>query len=206
MTTPFRQQYLSIKKQYPDTILLFRLGDFYETFDEDAKTVAKALDIVLTSRGITENQRVPMAGVPYHAAENYISRLIKAGFKVAICEQVGHEPIKGLLPREVLRVITPGTVVEGSLLSDNENNYLAASVIDGDRAGLAFADITTGEFATTQLQGQNLERLILDEITRLKPAEIITPDEASAAPVASLQISHSLYEKWRFAPEQARKE
>lgn len=206
MTTPFRRQYLSIKKQYPDAILFFRLGDFYETFDEDAKTIAKALDIVLTSRGITENQRVPMAGVPYHAAENYIARLIRAGYKVAICEQIGNEPIKGLVPREVLRVITPGTVVESNLLSDNKNNYLAAIVVDGDRAGIAFADITTGEFATTQLQGANLERLILDEITRLGPAEIITPDEASAASVATLNIPFSLYEKWRFEPEHSRKE
>src|SRR6185503_15955395 len=173
MTTPFRQQYLSVKKQYPDAILFFRLGDFYETFDEDAKTVAKVLDIVLTSRNVVQGQRVPMAGVPYHAAESYIARLIRAGYKVAICEQMGNEPIKGLVPREVIRVITPGTVVEASLLAAKENNYLAAVVIQGERAGLAFVDITTGEFAATQVQGHDLARLVLNEITRLKPAEVI---------------------------------
>jgi DNA mismatch repair protein MutS len=204
MTTPVRRQYLSIKKQYPDAIVFFRLGDFYETFDEDAKTIAKALDIVLTSRKVSKGQRVPMAGVPHHAAESYIAKLIKAGYKVAICDQIGSDPIKGLVPREVQRVVTPGTVVEGSLLADNENNYLAAITTANDRAGIAYVDITTGEFAGTQLQGRDVERLILDEITRLKPAELITPDEAGAAPVTPLGIPHSLYDTWRFDLDQAR--
>ncbi len=198
MTTPIRRQYLSIKKQYPEAIVFFRLGDFYETFDEDAKTVAKVLDIVLTSRNVSQGQRVPMAGVPHHAADNYIARLIKAGYKVAICEQLGNEPIKGLVPREVLRVVTPGTVVESTLLAEKENNYLAAVVLDGERAGLAYIDITTGEFAATQLAGQGIERLLLNEITRLKPAEIIVPDEISLASLAKLSIPHSRYEAWRF--------
>jgi DNA mismatch repair protein MutS len=205
MTTPSRRQYLSIKKQYPDAIVFYRLGDFYETFDEDAKTVAKELDIVLTSRKISNQQRVPMAGVPHHAADNYIARLIKAGYKVAICEQIGNEPIQGLVPREVLRVVTPGTVVEDTLLTRNQNNYLAALVSNNsDRAGIAFADITTGEFAATQLQGQDIDRLILNELTRLKPAEIITPDEGSDSTIAALQIPHSVYEAWRFDLDQAR--
>ena len=199
LTTPFRQQYLSIKKQYPDTILFFRLGDFYETFDEDAQLVAKALDIVLTSR-----QRVPMAGVPYHSADNYVARLIKAGYKVAICEQIGSEPIKGLVPREVIRVITPGTVVESSMLADKQNNYLAAVTLQGERAGLAFVDITTGEFAATQLQGSDIARLVHNEITRLKPAEIIVPNEASLAPFRTLEIPYSIYDPWRFEADQAR--
>ena len=127
MTTPVRAQYLAIKKQYPDAIVFFRLGDFYETFDEDAKAIAKALDIVLTTRKVSQTQRVPMAGVPHHAAENYIARLIKAGFKVAICEQMGNDPINGLVPREVTRVITPGTVVEDTLLPQR------ASVISSTR-------------------------------------------------------------------------
>src|SRR5512136_960925 len=170
MTTPVRQQYLSIKKQYPDAIVFFRLGDFYETFDEDAHTVSKELGLVLTSRSVSEGQRVPLAGVPYHAAENYIARLIKAGYKVAICEQLGNDPIKGLVPREVLRVVTPGTVVESPLLNDKQNNYLAAVVVDGDRAGVAYIDITTGEFAATQLHGDDIARLVYNEISRLKPA------------------------------------
>ncbi len=206
MTTPVRRQYLAIKKQYPDAIVFFRLGDFYETFDEDAKSIARALDIVLTSRKVAKNQRVPMAGVPHHAAENYIARLIKAGFKVAICEQVGSDPINGLVPRQVRRVVTPGTVVEDSLLADNENNYLAAIVLHRQQAGIAYVDITTGEFAATQLRGDDIERLILNEIARLKPAEIITPNAHSAGPIAPLQIPHSLYEEWRFDLEHTQQE
>ncbi len=204
MTTPVRKQYLSIKKQYPEAILFFRLGDFYETFDEDAQTVAEALDIVLTSRKVSKSQRVPMAGVPHHAAENYIARLIKAGYKVAICEQIGSEPINGLVPREVMRVVTPGTVIEESLLTEKENNYLAAVVCQGDRVGIAYVDITTGEFGATQLQGDDVSRLLLNEITRLKPAEIISPDEASVEPLDSLDTPRSLYEAWRFELENAR--
>lgn len=224
MTTPIRRQYLSIKKQYPDTIVFFRLGDFYETFDEDARTVAKVLDIVLTSRNVSKGQRIPMAGVPYHAAENYIARLIKAGYKVAICEQIGNQPVQGLVPREVQRVITPGTVVESSLLVAKENNYLAAVVIQGDQAGLAFADITTGEFAATQLHGGDIERLVLNEISRLKPAEIILPngpvgkvhhpsrlrardtrqDGAGTADLFQpLRIPCSYYDGWRFETDTA---
>ncbi len=206
MTTPVRRQYLQIKKQYPDTIVFFRLGDFYETFDQDAKTIAKALDIVLTSRKVAANQRVPMAGVPHHSAESYIARLIRAGFKVAICEQIGSDPINGLVPREVTRVITPGTVVEDSLLSDTENNYLAAIILRQQRAGIAYVDITTGEFAATQLQGDDIDRLLLNEITRLKPAELLAPDPASSAPVAVLRTPTSLYEEWRFELEHARQE
>ncbi|MCL4303076.1 MAG: DNA mismatch repair protein MutS [Anaerolineae bacterium] len=203
MTTPVRQQYLSVKKQYPDAIVFFRLGDFYETFDEDARTVAKALDIVLTSRNVAQGQRVPMAGVPYHAVESYLARLIRAGFKVAICEQLGNEPIKGLVPREVIRVVTPGTVVEANLLAAKENNYLAAVIVQGERAGLAFVDITTGEFAATQLQGHDLARLVLNEITRLKPAEIIAPNPASLEPFEPLSTPRSLYDEWRFEASHA---
>jgi DNA mismatch repair protein MutS len=206
MTTPVRAQYLAIKKQYPDAIVFFRLGDFYETFDEDAKAIAKALDIVLTTRKVSQSQRVPMAGVPHHAADNYIARLIKAGFKVAICEQMGNDPINGLVPREVTRVITPGTVVEDTLLAHNENNYLAAVVIQPPRAGIAYVDITTGEFAVTQLQGDSINRLVFNEITRLKPAEIIVPTDAIAEVVRSWQIPHSLYEEWRFDLDHARQE
>ncbi len=202
MTTPVRRQYLSIKKQYPDTILFFRLGDFYETFDEDAKIIAKELDIVLTSRN-AKGQRIPLAGVPHHAAENYIARLIKAGHKVAICEQIGNEPIKGLVPREVQRVITPGTVVESALLTDKENNYLAAVALKDGQAGLAYVDITTGQFAATQLQGRNAGRLLLDEVIRLKPAEIIAPNQASLEPLRPFTAPQSLYDEWRFDFDQA---
>ncbi len=203
MSTPVRRQYLSVKKQYPDTIVFFRLGDFYETFDDDAKLVSKALDIVLTSRNVSQAERIPMAGVPFHAVDTYLARLIKAGYKVAICEQLGSEPIKGLVPREVTRVVTPGTVVEANLLSAKENNYLAALLIQGDRAGLAYVDITTGEFAVTQLQATDITRPVINEITRLKPAEIIAPGESSLEPVHRLRIPAFLYEPWRFELSQA---
>ncbi|HQN69578.1 MAG TPA: DNA mismatch repair protein MutS, partial [Anaerolineaceae bacterium] len=126
--TPLRQQYLDIKKNYPNAIVFFRLGDFYETFDEDAEKTAKALDIVLTSRPVAKGVRVPMAGIPYHAVDNYIGRLIDKGFHVAICEQVGEQPEKGLFERDVVRVITPGTLVEPNLLQSEKNNYLACIV------------------------------------------------------------------------------
>ncbi|MCB0211602.1 MAG: DNA mismatch repair protein MutS [Anaerolineae bacterium] len=206
MTTPSRQQYLSVKKQYPDAIVFYRLGDFYETFDDDAKLVAKELDIVLTSRKVSKKQRVPMAGVPHHSAENYIAKLIRSGYKVAICEQIGNTPINGLVPREVQRVITPGTVVEGALLADNENNYLAAVIVHDQKAGIAFVDITTGVFGTTQLQGRDIDRLVYNEVSRLKPAEIITPDEISSQPIRMLNIPYSRYESWRFDLSQAKQE
>ncbi len=127
--SPIRKQYLEIKRQYPDAILFFRLGDFYETFDQDAETAARELDIVLTSRNVAKGTRVPMAGIPHHAAENYLARLIERGYHVAICEQVGDQPVKGLFPRQVTRVVTPGTVVEPGLLPGDANNYLACVVL-----------------------------------------------------------------------------
>ena len=171
--TPSRQQYLDIKAQHPDAIVFFRLGDFYETFDDDAHTAAKALDLVLTSRPVGKNNRVPMAGVPHHAAENYIARLIAQGFKVALCEQIGSAPVNGLMPREVVRVFTAGTVIEPGMLDAGQHNYLAAIVVDGEQAGLAYADITTGDFATAQLPSK---RAIAEEIARLAPAELLLPD------------------------------
>jgi DNA mismatch repair protein MutS len=174
--TPIRKQYLDIKHQYPDAILFFRLGDFYETFDKDAETVSKVLDIVLTSRNVAKGTRIPMAGIPHHAAENYLARLIDQGFHVAICEQVGEQPIKGLVPRKVVRVITPGTIVEPGLLPGDANNYLVSVVTAEERAGVAYVDITTGEFAVTELGGRDLVTVLRAELSRLKPAEVIIPD------------------------------
>jgi len=169
--TPVRRQYLQIKAQYPDTIVFFRLGDFYETFDEDAEIAARELDIVLTSRPVSKSQRVPMAGVPHHAVQAYIARLIDKGYRVAIAEQVGEVTGRGLVDREVTRIVTPGTIVEPELLDDKKANYLAAFVTEGDQAGLAYVDITTGEFATTQLGEDSL----LQELARLQPRECIVP-------------------------------
>lgn len=176
--TPIRKQYLQIKRQYPNAILFFRLGDFYETFDEDAEITARELDIVLTSRNVAKGARVPMAGIPHHAAENYLARLIEAGHHVAICEQVGDEPVKGLFARQVVRVVTPGTVIEAGLLPGHANNYLTCVVYQDLRAGVAYVDITTGEFAATELEGDDIHTLIKAELSRLNPAEVLYPDSA----------------------------
>ena len=173
--TPVRQQYLETKRQYQNAILFFRLGDFYETFDEDAEIVSRELDIVLTSRPIGNGIRVPLAGIPYHAVDNYLLRLIEKGYHVAIAEQVGDQPTKGIFPRKVVRVVTPGTLIEANLLPGDANNYLAAVIIEGDKAAVSYADITTGEFAVTELELANGATLRA-ELTRLRPAEIIYPD------------------------------
>src|SRR5215210_5422005 len=131
---PMRRQYLNIKARFPDTILLFRLGDFYETFEEDARIAAEVLDIVLTSREMGKGQRLPMAGIPYHAAEGYIARLIAAGHKVAVCEQIGQpQQGRGLVERDVTRVVTPGTVLEPSMLDAAINNFIVAVAFSGTR-------------------------------------------------------------------------
>jgi DNA mismatch repair protein MutS len=209
MTTPMRRQYLRIKKRFPQAIVFFRLGDFYETFDDDAKLVARVCDIVLTSRPVGKNQRVPLAGVPYHSVEGYIAKLIQAGHKVAIVEQVGDVPAKGLVDREVVRVVTPGTVVEPSLLDERRNNYLVALVVEGHRAGLAYADITTGEFAATQLVDEDVARLVVEELVRLRPAEVVTGDPALVesqqqlgSPLVGLTVTE--HERWPFELETAR--
>ena len=175
MTTPARRQYLRMKGDHPDAILLFRMGDFYETFDDDARTVSRELEIALTSREFGAGKRIPLAGIPYHALEPYLARLIGKGYRVAIGEQTS-DPAKsrGLVDREVVRVVTPGTVVEQSLLDDNSNNYLAAAFLDGDTAGLAYVDITTSEYATTQLPASELPV----ELARLQPAELLTAEDS----------------------------
>ncbi len=210
MVTPVRSQYLRIKRQYPDALLLFRLGDFYETFDEDAKVIARELDIVLTSRPVGKNQRVPLAGVPYHAAEGYIAKLIGKGYKVAICEQVADQPVQGLVPREVVRVITPGTVLEPAILDERANNYLASLVVGTERAGLAYADISTGEFAVTELsEGTELRRVIMEELGRLRPAECLLPVDDASEMADWLNGSEpgmavSPYDQWHFDVDVAR--
>lgn len=180
--TPVRKQYLDLKHQYPDTILLFRLGDFYETFDADAELAARELDIVLTSRPVGKGQRVPLAGVPHHAVDSYVARLIEKGYRVAIAEQMADPAtVKGIVPREVIRVVTPGTVVEPALLDDRRPSYLAAWVEDDDRVGLAHADVTTGEFAVTQFPGGSLDAA-RNELVRLNPRECLAPEGAAHVP------------------------
>lgn len=192
--TPSRQQYLDIKREYPNTILFFRLGDFYETFDEDAEITARELDIVLTSRPIGKGVRVPLAGIPYHAVDNYLARLIEKGYHVAICEQMGDTPIKGLVPRKVVRVVTPGTVTEPGLLPGDSNNYLASVILDERSASVSYADITTGEFAVTELPLEAIRA----ELTRLHPAEILLPDNQTLND--GIQGHITPYPAWKFEP------
>ncbi len=194
--TPIRQQYLEIKRQYPDAILFFRLGDFYETFDQDAETTSRELDIVLTSRGVAKGTRIPMAGIPYHAVENYLARLIEKGYHVAICEQVGDQPVKGLFPRQVVRVVTPGTVVEPGLLKGDRNNYLVGVFPAENRAGVAYVDITTGEFAATELEGEDIAGLLRAELIRLNPAEVLLPEGNEIG--NGLPGSTTRWPAWRF--------
>ncbi len=172
--TPIRRQYLELKAKHPDSILLFRLGDFYETFDEDAKILARELDIVLTSRAMGKDTRVPLAGVPHFVIEKHLATLISRGHRVAICEQTSSVPLKGkdgkrLIQREVVRIVTAGTVIEPLLLDSKTNNYLVSFTSDGNRAGIAYADITTGDFAATETENKNA----IAELQRLSPAEIL---------------------------------
>ncbi len=194
--TPIRQQYLDIKKKYPGTIVFFRLGDFYETFDEDAEITSRELDIVLTSRGVHKGTRIPMAGIPYHAVENYLSRLIEKGYHVAICEQIGEQPAKGIFPRDVVRVITPGTVFEPSLLKSDHNNFLASVAIEGNEAGIAYVDISTGEFQTTEIEADNPQIELKSELIRIGPVEILLPESLIIGEGILGQLTH--LPDWRF--------
>ncbi len=205
--TPLRKQYLDVKRQHPNEIVFFRLGDFYETFDDDAELVARELEIVLTSRANMYKggeRRVPMAGIPHHAVETYVARLIAKGYHVAICEQTGMEPIDGLFERRVVRIITPGTVVEPNLLEAARNNYLAALAVEGGRAGLAYADITTGEFAVTTIQALNPWAAVRHELMRLRPAELLLPEPSPPAALEGLTIPQTSLPGWKFDPGRAR--
>jgi len=188
--------------------LFFRLGDFYETFDNDAEIAARELDIVLTSRNVAKGTRVPMAGIPHHAAENYISRLIDRGYHVAICEQIGEQPVRGIFPRKVTRVITPGTVTDPGMLPGDENNYLACVVKEDQsspygskgsrlkRAGFAYVDITTGEFAVSEFSGEDVDLLVRAEISRLKPVEVLYPETIDLGDGYKANLTS--WPSWRF--------
>src|SRR6266568_2558993 len=179
-STPLMRQYSAIKKDHPSALLFFRLGDFYEMFFDDAVLAAKELQITLTSRNKEKGIAVPMCGVPFHAAEGYISKLIRKGYKVAICDQVEDPRLaKKLVRRGVTRVVTPGTAADSSLSSE-ENNFLAAVVSSGDRAGFAALDLSTGEFRATEFSGEGAERRIQDELQQLRPKEVLY---ASSAPL-----------------------
>ncbi|MCS7202542.1 MAG: DNA mismatch repair protein MutS [Dictyoglomus sp.] len=203
--TPLYRQYKSIKSKFPDSILLFRLGDFYEAFEEDAKIVSQELDITLTSKEIGKGQRIPMAGVPYHAVESYLAKLVNKKYKVAICEQM-EDPskAKGLVKREVVRVITPGTILEDTLLEERSNNYLSCLYSKSkEKIGLSSIDISTGEFIATQWIGNDVEDIIFSELIRLKPREIlINLDFSENHPELLEEIKKSLDPKITFLSEE----
>ena len=172
--SPMMVQYFQIKAQYNDAILFFRLGDFYEMFFEDAKIASQELDLVLTGRDCGQEERAPMCGVPFHSADSYIAKLVSRGYKVAICEQM-EDPatVKGLVKRDVIRIITPGTVIESNMLEDGVNNYLC-SIFTGDKdMGICFADVSTGEFHITVLTGDDVENKLINQLSTYAPKEII---------------------------------
>ena len=177
MTTPIRRQYLSIKAEHNDALLLFRMGDFYETFDNDAEIISKDLDIALTSREMGKDNRVPLAGIPYHSLDSYLAKLIIKGHKIAICEQISNaetSSVKGLMDREVVRVITPGTIIEPSILNDKKNNYIVSLVIEKDIATIAYIDTSSSNIIEIiDIPDSNISL----ELDRINPAEIISNDE-----------------------------
>ena len=175
--TPMMQQYMEVKNKYKDCILFYRLGDFYEMFFDDALTASRELELTLTGRDCGLAERAPMCGVPYHAVEGYLDRLIEKGYKVAICEQLEDPALaKGLVQRDVIRVVTPGTVIESAMLDERSNNFLLSVCFAGDKAGLAFADVSTGEFFVHQVT--DAPHTLADEVTRIGPVELITNDLA----------------------------
>ena len=194
-STPLMRQYAAIKKEHPNALLFFRLGDFYEFFFDDAVLAARELQITLTSRNKEKGVAIPMCGVPYHAAEGYIAKLIRRGFKVAVCEQVEDPRLaKKLVRREVTRVVTPGTAADSSLNAE-ENNFLAAVATVGDRVGFAALDLSTGEFRATEFAGESAGRRIQEELEQLRPKEMLY---GSSAPLferhgrgASRRLRHS---------------
>ncbi len=184
--TPMRKQYLEMKQKYPDCILFFRLGDFYEMFDEDARTVSRELELTLTTRDrkkdIPEEERVPMCGVPYHSYQPYLAKLVMKGYKVAICEQM-EDPAtaQGLVERDIVRIVTSGTAVESELLDEDKNNYIAAVYLSGSRAGVAFCDISTGECSATAFSGGDAVEHLMNELGRFAPKEAILSQGALAS-------------------------
>ena len=176
--TPLMSQYKEIKEQNKDNLLFFRLGDFYEMFFDDAVIASKELGLTLTSRNREKGQDVPLAGVPYHSVSSYIAKLVNKGYKVAICEQVEDpKSVKGIVKREVVRVITPGTVIDTDYLDEKSNNYLMGIKIDGNRGAIAYVDITTGEFKASELEGEDIIFKLLGEINKTAPKEILLEEK-----------------------------
>lgn len=203
--TPMMRQYFEIKEQHKDCLLFFRLGDFYELFFEDAICASKELEIALTGRDCGLKERAPMCGVPYHSVDGYIVRLIEKGYKVAICEQVEDASVaKGIVKREVTRIITSGTMIDTSVLDDSKNNYIACIHSNEDRYGVSFADVTTGEFFVTEITSPNTVQKLMDELAKFSPVECIVSPTIAEDTQMNQQINQRFrmkieeYEDWHF--------
>ena len=205
--SPMMQQYLEIKKQHKDEILFYRIGDFYEMFFDDALTASRELDLTLTGKQCGLEERAPMCGVPFHSYEGYVARLIAKGYKVAICEQV-EDPAKakGLVKRDIIRVVTPGTVIESSMLQDDKNNYIASIFLKGGAAGLCFADVSTGTAHITELKREKIAPAVIAELCRYHPSEVLmNPSlldcrEITAYLKKNMNCAVELVEEERYAP------
>ncbi|HJJ04865.1 MAG TPA: DNA mismatch repair protein MutS [Clostridiaceae bacterium] len=194
--SPMMQHYLDTKNKYKDSILFYRLGDFYEMFFDDAITVSRELELTLTGKDCGQEERAPMCGIPYHAADNYIAKLIGKGYKVAICEQLEDpKQAKGIVKRDVIRVVTPGTVMESNLLEEKKNNYIMSIFKTGIFFGIAICDISTGDFYASEIKDTNNFPKLLDEISRFAPAEIIANDmmTSSLQEIAKIKERFDLY-------------
>ena len=196
------QQYLGFKAEYPDILLFFRMGDFYELFFEDARKAARLLDITLTSRGKSGNQVIPMAGVPYHAVDSYLAKLIRQGESVALCEQVGDPALaKGPVERKVTRVVTPGTVTDESLLEEKTDNLLVCVHVLGNEYGIAVLNLADGRFTLSQTQDRNS---LLDELARLQPAELLTCEDSGLEHDPGISCNNvAPRSPWHFDPARA---
>ena len=176
--SPMMQQYFEIKKQHPNEILFYRVGDFYEMFYDDALTASRELELTLTGKNCGKEERAPMCGVPFHSYETYMARLVAKGYKVAICEQMEDPALaKGLVKRDIIRVVTPGTVIESSMLSEDKNNYLASIYCKRTRgrwrAGVCFADVSTGTAHITELTADKIAPAVITELCRYHPSEVL---------------------------------
>ncbi len=207
--TPLMRQYREIKRRHLDAILLFRMGDFYEMFDQDAVTASKVLEITLTARNKSKGIETPLCGFPYHAAEGYIAKLIRRGFKVAVCEQVEDPKLaKGIVKREVIRVVTPGTVLDSNLLDAKDNNYLASLYPSKDGLGLSFLDISTGDFFMAEVAGSDNLAELDTMLARFTPREVVLPkgrelDAGLLSLLAQYTQSINMYDDWTFDPDTA---
>lgn len=209
--TPLMKQYYEIKRQHLDSILLFRMGDFYEMFDQDAVTASKVLEITLTQRNKSKGNETPLCGFPYHAAEGYIAKLIRRGFKVAVCEQVEDPKLaKGLVKREVIRVVTPGTVLDANLLDAKDNNYLASIYPARDGYGLSFLDISTGDFLAAEVEGRDSFAELDTVLSRFMPREVVLPKAHTTGQELQQLIGQytravNTYDDWTYDRETAKK-